>query len=68
MQAADAAGYTVVITNAIGSVDQYQCRPDGDKYPAGDHRAADESDGGAGSTVTLTVLATGTPPLSYQWC
>jgi hypothetical protein len=72
VQAADAAGYTVVITNAIGSVTSSNAILTVTNLTVTDIPPAitvqPTNQGVAvGSAVTLAVTATGTEPLNYQW-
>ena len=63
---ADAGSYTVAVSNAVGGVISMPAwlvvadPPDIVTPPASQAVAA-------GSTVTFSVVANGTPPLSYQW-
>jgi hypothetical protein len=67
VQAADAAGYTVVIANAIGSVTSSTAvLVVTNKPPEITVQPANQT-AWVGSSVTFAVTATGTPPLSYQW-
>src|SRR5262249_46946767 len=69
VQAADAGGYRVAVSNAAGfttsatavlAVDLGPVAPSLTSQPA-------SQVGGIGSNASFTVLATGTAPLSYQW-
>jgi len=65
-QAADAGGYTVVVTNAAGSVTSSVATlvvgipPSISMQPA-------STNVNPGSTATFMVVASGTPPPAYQW-
>jgi hypothetical protein len=67
VQAADAAGYTVVITNAIGSVTSSNALLTVTNIPPAITQQPADQTVAVGSNVTFSVYAIGTPPLSYQW-
>jgi hypothetical protein len=66
VQTADAAGYTVVITNAIGSVTSSNAVLTVALPPVIVTQPTNQAMA-VGSTATLAVTAAGTEPLSYQW-
>lgn len=68
-QAADAGSYTVTVTNSSGSDTSAAAVLTLSATPVAPTILTDPAPGAglAGSTVELTVDATGTEPLSYQW-
>lgn len=63
---ADAASYTVVITNSVGSITSAVAILTVIDPPAIASPPANRTNA-AGTTATFAVSATGTGPLSYQW-
>jgi alpha-tubulin suppressor-like RCC1 family protein len=66
VQDTDAAAYTVVITNIPGSVTSAPAMLALVHPPTITLQPASRTNT-VGTTATFTVIATGTPPLSYQW-
>ncbi|MFZ0828064.1 MAG: immunoglobulin domain-containing protein [Verrucomicrobiia bacterium] len=67
VQTTNIGNYTVTITNAGGSVTSTNALLTVTNIPPAIIVQPTNQTAGLGSTVTLTVLATGTAPLSYQW-
>ncbi|MSU50845.1 MAG: hypothetical protein EXS37_17450, partial [Opitutus sp.] len=67
VQAADAATYTVVVTNAIGSATSNGASLVLTGIAPSIVTQPPARTASAGSTVTFTVTASGSPTLTYQW-
>ena len=66
-QAADAANYDVVITNSVGSVASAVATLTVTPAAPSVTSAPTTQTSAPGATATLTVVASGTAPLTYQW-
>ena len=66
-QAADAANYDVVITNSVGSVTSAAAALTVTPAAPSVTSALTTQISAPGATATLTVVASGTAPLTYQW-
>ena len=66
VQSADAGSYSVVVDNSAGSVTSANAVLSVNVPPSITTQPASQTVN-AGSTVTFTVAASGTAPLSYQW-
>ena len=66
-QAADAANYDVVITNSVGSVTSVAAALTVTPAAPSVTSAPTTQTSAPGATATLTVVASGTAPLNYQW-
>ena len=67
VQASDAANYTVVVTNAVGSVTSSAAALVITGLPPTIVTPPVARTVGAGTTVTFSVTASGSPTLTYQW-
>ena len=68
VQASDAGTYTVVVANAVGSItsDGAVLTVTQEVVPSITTQPSSQT-ANVGDTVTFRVVASGTPPLSYQW-
>jgi DNA/RNA endonuclease G (NUC1) len=67
VQAADVGSYTVVVTNAIGSATSNAAALIVTGLPPSITTSPAAQSVSAGTTVTFSVAASGSPTLSYQW-
>ena len=65
-QAADAGGYSVIVSNAVGTATSLNATLTVNVAPSITAQPADQTVT-AGQTASFSVAASGTAPLSYQW-